>query len=80
MCQKVDMTETAFYRWRRRFLSLDACEVRGFEGAARRESKLKRLVADSTVDKQVPREALGKIGEVDASARGSATDCGASPA
>lgn len=60
ICRKLNITETTFYRWKKRFTGLDVSEVRELKSLRDENRKLKELVADLTLDKQILREALGK--------------------
>jgi putative transposase len=60
ICRKLNVTETTFYRWKKRFLGLDVSEVRELKSLRDENRKLKQVVADLTLDKQILREALGK--------------------
>ena len=60
ICRKLNITETTFYRWKKRFLRLDVSEVRELKALRDEYRKLKQLVADLRLDKQILREALGK--------------------
>jgi putative transposase len=62
ICRKLAITETTFYRWKRRFAGLDVSEVRELKQLRDENRKLKQVVADLTLDKQILREALGKNG------------------
>ena len=60
ICRKLGITETTFYRWRRRFAGLDVSEVRELKQLRDENRKLKQVVADLTLDKVILRDALGK--------------------
>jgi putative transposase len=60
ICRKLNVTETTFYRWKKRFLGLDVSEIRELKSLRDENRKLKQVVADLTLDKQILREALGK--------------------
>jgi putative transposase len=60
ICRKLDITETTFYRWKKRFLGLDVSAVRELKSLRDENGKLKQLAAELTLDKQILREALGK--------------------
>jgi putative transposase len=60
ICRKLNITETTFYRWKKRFTGLDVSEVRELKAVREENRKLKQLVAELTLDKQILREALGK--------------------
>jgi putative transposase len=55
VCRKLGVTEQTFYRWRRKFAEMGIAELRQGEDENRR---LKQLVADLTLDKQMLQEAL----------------------
>jgi putative transposase len=60
ICRKMGITETTFYRWKKRFTGLDVSELRELKQLREENRKLKSLVADLTLDKHILREALGK--------------------
>ncbi len=60
ICRKLGITETTFYRWKRRFAGLDVSEVRELKQLREENRKLKQLVAELSLDKTILREALGK--------------------
>lgn len=60
ICRKLGITETTFYRWKKRFTGLDVSELRELKQLREENRKLKNVVADLTLDKQILREALGK--------------------
>ncbi len=59
-CRKYGITETTFYRWKRRFAGPDVSEVRELKQLREENRKLKQLVAELSLDKTILREALGK--------------------
>jgi putative transposase len=60
ICRKLGISEPTFYRWKKRFGSLGVPEVRELRQLREENRKLKQLVADLTLDKQILREAVGK--------------------
>jgi len=60
ICRKLGVSEPTFYRWKKRFGSLGVPEVRELRQLREENRKLKQLVADLTLDKQMLREAVGK--------------------
>lgn len=60
ICRKLGITETTFYRWKKRFTGLDVSELRELKQLREENRKLKHVVADLTLDKQILREALAK--------------------
>lgn len=62
VCRKLGITEQTFYRWRRKFGQLGVTEVRELKQLRDENRRLKKLVADLSLDKTILREALGEKG------------------
>ena len=60
ICRKLQVTETTFYRWRKKFGDLGVGEVRELRQLREENQKLKQLVADLTLDKHILNDALRK--------------------
>ncbi len=60
ICRKLEITETTFYRWKRKFAGLGVSELRELRQLRDENRKLKGLVADLTLDKQILQESLRK--------------------
>jgi putative transposase len=60
ICRKLEITETTFYRWKRKYGGLGVPELRELRQLREENGRLKRLVADLSVDREVLREALRK--------------------
>jgi putative transposase len=60
ICRKLGVSEPTFNRGKKRFGSLGVPEVRELRQLRDENWKLKQLVADLTLDKQILREAVGK--------------------
>ena len=58
VCRKLGVTETTFFRWKRRFRDLGVSEVRELKQLRDENKKLKTLVAELSLDKTILREAL----------------------
>lgn len=58
ICRKLEITETTFYRWKRKFGDLGVSELRELKQLRDENRKLKQLVADLSLDKTILREAL----------------------
>ena len=58
VCRKLEITETTFYRWKRKFGGLGVSELRELKQLRDENRKLKQLVADLSLDKTILREAL----------------------
>lgn len=60
ICRKLGITESTFYRWKKRFAGLGVSEVRELRQLRDENRKLKGLVADLSLDKTILQEALKK--------------------
>ena len=60
ICRKLEITETTFYRWKRKYAGLGVSERRELRQLRDENRKLKGLVADLTLDKQILQESLRK--------------------
>ena len=60
ICRKLQVTETTFYRWKKKFTGLDVSDLRELRQLREENRKLKGLVADLSLDKTMLREALRK--------------------
>jgi putative transposase len=58
--RKLGITEQTFYRWKKRFAGLGVSELRRLRQLEEENRKLKRLVADLSLDKQMLQEVLSK--------------------
>ena len=58
--RKLGITEQTFYRWKKRFAGLGVSELRRLRQLEEENRKLKRLVADLSLDKQMLREVVEK--------------------
>ncbi len=60
ICRRLEITETTFYRWKRKFGGLGVSELRELKQLREENRKLKGLVADLTLDKRILQESLRK--------------------
>jgi putative transposase len=60
ICRKLQVTETTFYRWKKKFTGLDVSDLRELRQLREENRKLKGLVAELSLDKTILREALRK--------------------
>ena len=60
VCRKLGVTETTFYRWKKRFGNLGVPELRELRQLREENRRLKGLVADLTLDRSILQEALRK--------------------
>lgn len=60
ICRKLQVSEQTFYRWRRKYAGLGVSELRELKQLKEENRRLKRVVADLTLDKDILQEALRK--------------------
>ena len=60
ICRKMGIAEQTFYRWKKRFEGMGVAEVRRLRVLEEENRKLKQLVADLSLDKQMLQDVLGK--------------------
>ena len=60
VCRKMQISEQTFYRWKNRFAGMGVAEVRRLKQLEDEVKRLKRLVADLSLDKAMLQDALGK--------------------
>ena len=60
VCRQLGISEATFYVWKKKYGALGATEVRELRLLREENSKLKRLVADLTLDKHMLGEILRK--------------------
>ena len=58
ICRKLEVSEQSYYRWRREYGGLKTSQAKRMKDLERENSRLKKAVADLTLDKLVLREAL----------------------
>ena len=59
-CRRLGVTETTFYRWRKKYQGVSSLELRELKLLRDENRKLKQLVADLSLDKHMLQEALRK--------------------
>ncbi len=60
ICRKLEIAEATFYRWKRKFGDLGVSELRELRQLRDENRRLKGVVADLTLDKQILQESLRK--------------------
>ena len=60
VCRQLGISETTFYVWKKRFGHMGVSEVRELRQLREENAKLKRLVADLTLDKHILTEIVRK--------------------
>jgi putative transposase len=62
VCRKMGVSEQTFYRWKKPFAGMGVAEMRRLKQLEDENRKLKQLVADLSLDRQILRDALkGKL-------------------
>jgi putative transposase len=59
-CRKLGVSEQTFYTWKKRYAGMGAAEARAVNQLTDENRRLKQLVADLTLDKQMLQEVLAK--------------------
>lgn len=58
ICWKMGISERTFYRWKKQFLGLGVPEIRRLKQLEDENAKLKRLVADLSLDRTMLQDVL----------------------
>ncbi len=58
ICRKMGVSEPTSYRWKKRFAGMGVAEIRRLKQLEEENAKLKRLVADLTLDKTMLQDVL----------------------
>ena len=61
LCRKHGMSDATFYKWKAKFSGIEISEARRLRDLEDENRKLKRLVADLSLDKMALEEVLKKI-------------------
>ena len=60
LCRRHAISEQTFYRWKAKYTGLEVNEARRLRTLEHENTRLKRLVADLTLDNQALKELVGK--------------------
>lgn len=60
VCKKMGISDATFYNWRKKYGGLGPSELRRLKQLEEENSKLKRLVADLSLDKAMLQDVLAK--------------------
>lgn len=60
VCRRMGISEQTFYRWKKRFGGLMPSEVRRLKQTEEENARLRRLVADLSLDKEMLQEVIRK--------------------
>ena len=58
ICRKLGVSEPTFYRWKKQFAGMRTVEIRKLKQLEEEDAKLKRLVADLSLDKTMLQDVL----------------------
>ena len=59
ICRKLGVTKTTFYRWNAKYGGLGADDAKRLQQLEDENRRLKKIVADQTLDMQILKEVLG---------------------
>ncbi len=57
VCQQIGITEQTYYRWRKEYGGVRTDQVKRFKQVEKENVRLKKIVADLTLDNAIPKEA-----------------------
>ena len=60
ICRKMGISEPTFYRWKKVYAGMGGTEIRRLKQLEDENAKLKRVVADLTLDKSMLQDVLRK--------------------
>jgi len=60
VCRKADISQQTYYRWRRKYGGLMPSEMKRLKQLEEENQRLKRLVADLSLDKEMLQEVVRK--------------------
>ena len=60
VCRKIGVSEQTFYRWKRKYVGMGVSELRRIRQLEEENRKLKKIVADLSLDKHMLQEVLSK--------------------
>jgi putative transposase len=60
VCRKLGISQQTFYRWKKQFAGLGTEELRRLKQLEEENKRLKSLVADLSLDKQILQDVLSK--------------------
>ena len=60
LIRKVGITEQTFYRWKKQYSGMESVQIRELNQVSEENARLKKLVADLSLDKAVLQDVLSK--------------------
>lgn len=70
VCRKMGISEATFYNWKKKFGGMGVTELRRLRPLEEENQRLKRLVADLSLDKEILQEIIKKSSETGPEAGG----------
>jgi transposase-like protein len=58
VCRQLEISEATYYNWRKQYGQMKLDQVRNFKSLQKENARLKKLVADLSLDKAILEEAL----------------------
>jgi len=58
ICREMGVTEQTYYRWRKEYGGMKTAQIKRLKDLERENGRLKKAVAELTLDKQILKEAL----------------------
>jgi putative transposase len=71
ICRELGISSAPFYQWKRRYGVLEARDLRRLKDLEQENSRLKRLLADTILDKEILKDVIEKKGWAPTSGFGS---------
>ena len=59
-CKQLEISEQTYYRWRREYGGMDVSQAKKLKEMEKENARLKKLVADLSLDNAILKEVLGK--------------------
>lgn len=72
VCRKMGISEATFYNWKKKFGGMGVTELRRLRQLEEENQRLKRLVAELSLDKEMLQEDIKKSSEAGSEASGGA--------
>jgi putative transposase len=60
VCRQIGVSEATFYTWKKKYAEMGVSELRKLKQLEDENARLKRIVADLTLDKQILQEVVRK--------------------
>ncbi|WP_251865842.1 transposase [Achromobacter sp. Marseille-Q4962] len=79
VCRQLDVSEATFYTWKKKYADFGISELRKLKQLEDENARLRRIVADLTLDKQILQEVVRKKSEGCQTARAGGLDASTFP-